>query len=66
MHKRAEGINQFDIFHIFVEDFSELKSFAFSELYSNQPNSEIYPKMHMFEQPKKPVPVNSKLFLIPH
>ena len=53
MHKRAEGINQFDIFHIFVEDFSELKSFAFSELYSKKPKSEIYPKMPKFEQLEK-------------
>ena len=42
------------------------QSFAFSELYSNQPKSEIYPKMTMFEQLKKQVPVNSKIFLTPH
>jgi hypothetical protein len=29
------------------------QSFAFSKLYSNQPKSEIYPKMPMFEQLKK-------------
>ena len=41
------------------------QSFAFSELYSNQTKSEIYPKMPMFEQLKKQVPVNSKHFLTP-
>ena len=50
--------------NIFLIRWTE--SFAFSELYSNQPKSEIYPKMPMFEQLKKQVPVNSKHFLTPH
>ena len=61
MHIKAEGMIQFDIFHV-CRKFNEL-SFAFSDLYSNQPKSEIYPKMPMFEQLKKQVPVNSKKFL---
>ena len=53
-------MTQFDIFHIFVENSvnSDLCFFC-----SNQPKSEIYPKMPMFEQLKKKVPVNSKNFL---
>ena len=43
--------------HIKDEGMTQI---AFSELYSNQPKSEIYPKMPMFEQLKKQVPVNSK------
>ena len=39
---------------------------CFSELYSNQPKSEIYPKMPMFERLQKQVPVNSKKNLIPY
>ena len=35
-----------------------MQSFAFSELYSNQPKSEINPKMPIFEQLKKQVPVD--------
>ena len=61
MHIKAVGMTQFDIFHAFVENSVNLE-FAFSELYSNQPKSEIYPKMPMFEQLKKQVPVNSKIF----
>ena len=38
------------------------QSIAFSELYSNQPKSEIYPKMPVFEQLKKQIPVNSNQF----
>ena len=60
MHMKAEGMTQFDIFHVFVENSVN------SELCSNQPNFEIYPKMPMFEQLKKQVPVNSKQFLTPH
>ena len=60
MHIKAEGMIQFDIFHVFVEN--SVNSELFSELYSNQPKSEIYPKMPMFEQLKKQVPVNSKKF----
>ena len=60
MHIKAEGMAQFDIFHVLVENSVN------SELYSNQPKSEIYPKMPMFEQLKKQVPVNSKQFLTPH
>ena len=41
------------------------QSFAFSKLYSNQPKSEIYPKMSMFEQLRKQVPVNSKKIFWP-
>jgi hypothetical protein len=48
MHIKAVGMTQFDIFHAFVEN-SVNSEFAFSELYSNQPKSEIYPKMPMFE-----------------
>jgi hypothetical protein len=33
--------------------------------YSNQPKSEIYPRMPMFEQLKKQVPVNSKKIFDP-
>ena len=51
MHIEAEGMTQFDIFL-----FSELKALL------NQQKSEIYPKMPMFEQLKKQVPVNSKQF----
>ena len=36
--------------HIKDEGMTQI---AFSELYSNQPKSEIYPKMPMFEQLKK-------------
>ena len=61
MHIKAEGMTQFDIFHMFVEN-SRTQNFAFSELYSNQSKSEIYPKMPMFEQLKKQVPVNSIFF----
>jgi hypothetical protein len=60
MHIKAEGMTQFDIFHIFVENSVN------SELYSSQPKSEIYPKMPLFEQLKKQVPVNSKKFLTSH
>ena len=60
MHIKAEGMAQFDIFHVLVENSVN------SELYSNQPKSEIYPKIPMFEQLKKQVPVNSKQFLTPH
>ena len=65
MHIKAEGMAQFDIFHVFVEN-SVTQSFAFSELYSKQPKSEIYPKMPKFEQHKKQVPVNSKKILTPY
>ena len=52
-------MSQFDTFHVFVEKWTRwTQSFAVSELYSNQPKSEIYPKMPMFEQLKKQVPVN--------
>ena len=61
MQIKAEGMTQYDIFHVFVENSV---SFAFFELYSNQPKSEIYIKM--FEQLKKQVPVNSKNVLTPH
>ena len=57
MHIKAEGMTQFDTFHVFVENL-----LALSEIYSNQPKSEIHPKMPMFEQLKKQVPVNSKHF----
>ena len=62
MHIKAEGMTQFDIFHVFVENSVK------SELcfFSNQPKSEIHPKMPMFEKLKKQVPVNSKQFLTPH
>ena len=60
MHTKIEDTTQFDVFHVFVENSVN------SELYSNQPKSEIYPKMSMFEQLRKQVPVNSKQFLIPH
>jgi hypothetical protein len=53
MHIKAEGMTQFDIFHVFVEN-------SVNELYSNQQKSEIYPKMPMFEQLRKQLPVNSK------
>jgi hypothetical protein len=66
MHIKAKGMTQFDIFHIFVENSVNSELCFFSELYSNQPKSEIYPKMPMFEQLKKQVPVNSKFFLTPH
>ena len=65
MHLKAEGMTQFDIFHVFVEN-SVNSEFGFSELYLNQPKSEIYPKMPMFEQLKIQVLVNSKTFLTPH
>ena len=55
MHRKAEGMTQCDIFHVF----------DFSELYSNQPKSEIYQKMSMFEQLKKQNPVNQKKFFSP-
>ena len=42
------------------------QSFSFSELYTNQSKSEIYPKMSVFEQLKKQVPLNSKMFLTIH
>jgi hypothetical protein len=61
MHIKAEGMTQFDIFHIFVEN-SVNSELCFSELYSNQSKSEIYPKMPMFEQLKKQVPLNSNFF----
>ena len=51
MHIKAKGMTQFDIFHVFVEN-SVNSELCFSELYSNQPKSEIYPKMPMFEQLK--------------
>ena len=60
MHTKIEDTTQFDVFHVFVENSVN------SELYSNQPKSEIYPKMSMFEQLRKQVPVNSKQFLTPH
>ena len=56
---------QFNIFDVFIENSVKL-SFVFTELYSNQPKFKIYPKMPMFEQFKKHVPVNSKENLIPH
>ena len=34
--------------------------FKYYQIYSNQPKSEIYPKMPMFEQLKEQVLVNSK------
>ena len=58
-------MTQFDIFHVFVENSVNLE-LCISELYSNQPKSEIYPKMPLFEQLKKQVPVNSNQFLTPH
>ena len=58
-------MTQLDIFHVFVK-IQYTQSFTFSEPYSNQPKSEIYPKMPMFEQLKNQVPVNSKHFLTPH
>ena len=48
MHIKAEGMTQFEIIRVFVENsvnFSELRALAFSELYSNQPESESYTKM---------------------
>ena len=42
-------------FSCLCRKFSELKSFAFSELYSKKPKSEIYPKMPKFEQLEKQV-----------
>ena len=54
MHTKIEDTTQFDVFHVFVENSVN------SELYSNQPKSEIYPKIPMFEQLKKQVSVNSK------
>jgi hypothetical protein len=65
MHIKAEGMTQLDIFHIFVEN-SVNSELCFSELYSNQPKSEIYPKKPMFEQLKKQVLENSNLFLTPN
>ena len=59
MHTKYKGVTQFDICHIFVENSVN------SELYLNQPKSEIYPKMPMFEQLKKQVLENSKQFLTP-
>ena len=51
---------QFDIFHIFEENSVN------SELYSEQPKSEIHQKMPLFEQLKNQVLLNSKNFLTPH
>ena len=48
--------------HIEAEGMTQF----FSELRALQQKSEIYPKMPMFEQLKKQVPVNSKQFLTPH
>jgi hypothetical protein len=44
---KAEGMTQFDIFHVFVENSVN------SELCSNQQKFEIYPKMPLFKQLKK-------------
>ena len=43
MYIKAEAMTKFDVFHVFVENSVN------SELYSNQPKSEIYPKMAMVE-----------------
>ena len=53
MHIKAEGMTQFDILYVFVELIQWTQSFGSSELYSNQPKSETYPKMPMSEQLKK-------------
>ena len=54
MHIKAKGMTQFDIFYVFVENSVNSELF-FSELYSNQPKSETYPKMPMSEELKKQV-----------
>ena len=56
MHLKTEGMTQFDIFHVFVENSvnSELCFFLNST------------QMPMFEQLKKQVPMNSQQFLNPH
>ena len=66
MHVKPEGMTQFDVFSYLCRQFSELGSYCFSELYSKQPESEMHQKMPMFEHLKNQIPVNSKLFLIPH
>ena len=55
MHIKAEDMTQFDIFHVFVENSV-----------NSEPKSEICPKMPMFKQLKKQVPLNSKKCLTPH
>ena len=64
MDTKAEGMTQFDIL-MSLYKIQWTQRFAFSELYSNQLKSEIYPKMPMFEQLKKQVPVNPKKCLTP-
>ena len=49
MHIKAKSMTQFDIF-IPLWQIQWTQSYAFSELYSKQPKSEICQKMPMFEQ----------------
>ena len=51
-------MTQFDTFHVFVENSVNSDLCFFCEFYSNQPKSETYSKMPMFEQLKKQVPVH--------
>ena len=59
MHIKAEGMTQFDIFHVFVEN-------SVNELYSNQQKSEIYPKMPMLSSLENNFQWIQKRFLTPH
>ena len=59
MHMKPGGMTQFDIFLVFVENSMISELFFFWALLKPA-KSYIYPKMPIFEQLKKQVPVNSK------
>ena len=60
MHIKAEGMTQFGIFHVFVEILVNSELCFFCAI--NQPKTEIYPKMPMFEQLKKTSSSKLKIF----
>ena len=60
------GMTQFDIFLVFVEKSVNSELCFFWALLKPTKIWNLYPKMPMFEQLKKQVPVNSKNVLTPH
>ena len=59
MYIKAEGMTQFDIFHVFVEN-SVNSEFSFFWALLKPAKMCNLSKMLVFEQLKKQVPVNSK------
>ena len=65
MHIKAEGMTQSDVFNVFLENSGNSELCFFWALLEP---AKIWncPKMPMFEQLEKQIPVNSKKCLTPH